>query len=581
MSEFLELSLVIMLAAGLGFAARLLKQPLVISYILTGIVAGPAALDILHSKGLIETLSKIGIAVLLYIVGLGLNPHALREVGKVALVTGVGQVIVTSGIGFLMALAMGIPLISAIYVAVALTFSSTIIILKLLSDKGDTHKLYGKISIGFLLVQDLIATIALLLISTLGSTAGQSIELSLGLVAIKGALLAAALLFVSKIYLRKVVQAAAHSQELLYLFSIAWGLGIAALFAFSGFSVEIGALAAGVALSPTPYAAEISSRLRPLRDFMILLFFVLLGAEMDLASTVNVIPQALAFSAFVLVGNPLIVIFLMKRLGYRKQTSFKAGLTVAQISEFSLILVALGLVLGQLSQQIASMVTLVGLITIAGSTYMILYSDQLYARLAKYLRFAESSAKASAPPQSFTAVLFGYNRVGRDLIKQMRSQNLRPLVVDYDPAAIKRLEKHQVLHRFGDATDVEFLEELDLSSAQMLVSTLTEYESNVLLLKTATRHNPKCLSILFAESAHDALRLYENGATRVIMPHYLAAEYTTSLIERNGLEVGPYLKEQRGHIAELKKRVDPEVAETIRSASLGKRRSSATVSAGR
>lgn len=572
MNEFLELSLVIMLAALFGFAARALKQPLVISYILTGIVAGPAVLDILHSKELVEVLSKMGITILLYIVGLGLNPRALREVGKVAVVTGVGQVLITVVLGFLLASAMGIPPLPAFYVALALAFSSTIIILKLLSDKGDTHKLYGKISIGFLLVQDLIATLALLLLSTFGTSSGLPMELTLALTFGKGVLLLAGVLLVSHYLLKRITQVAARSQELLYLFSIAWGLGVAGLFAFAGFSVEIGALAAGVALAPTPFAAEIGARLRPLRDFLILLFFVLLGAEMDMASTVSVIPQAVVLSLFVLIGNPLVMIFLMKRLGYRKQTSFKTGLAIAQISEFSLILVALGLVLGQLTQPIVSLVTLVGLITIAGSTYMILYADKLYTRFEKYLRFMEAPTKAPTGEEHFTAVLFGYNRVGRDLIKRLRAQDLKPLVVDYDPAAIKRLERHNVLHRFGDATDIAFLEELDLSSAQMLVSTLTEYESNLLLLRTATRHNPDCLSIVFAESARDALRLYRNGATHVVMPHYLGAQYTTALIEQNGLKAGPYLKQQRRHIAELEKRVEPEVAEAIRALPLKRKR---------
>src|SRR3989344_4055658 len=419
MTLFVELSLLVVVATLISLVMKLLKQPLVVGYIAAGILVGPYAFNILQAHQEVELFSKIGVAILLFIVGLMLNPDVMREVGKVSIVTGIGQVIFTSLIGFLIIYALGFEMITALYIGVALTFSSTIIILKLLSDKGDIQKLYGKIAIGLLLVQDVIAVVFLLIITVLGAAlvttsaafSGDVVSEILMLLG-KGVLIVVLLYLVSRYVLPSVLKFVAGYQEVLFIFSLAWGLGISSLFYTLGFSIEIGALAAGVTLAASPAAYEIASRMKPLRDFFIMLFFILLGSQIIISEISVLLMPAVVLSVFVLVGNPLIVFVLMNLLGYRARTSFMVGLTVAQISEFSLILVALGYSFGHVSKEIVSLVTLVGIITIAASTYLILYADRIYLwfKSVLHLFMIRKSPTRELAPRKDQAyiIIFGY-----------------------------------------------------------------------------------------------------------------------------------------------------------------------------
>jgi Kef-type K+ transport system membrane component KefB len=310
MEIFVELSIIIALATLIGGVMRLLKQPLIMGYILTGVVVGPHFLNILKDIESGEIFSLMGISILLFIVGLSLSPHVIREVGKISLITGTGQVMFTTFLGFMIAKGFGYEFIPSLYIAISLAFSSTIIILKLLSDKKDLEKLYGKIAIGFLIVQDIIATLILIGISSF--TSGQDILQSALLVLIKGISAAIVLSFISYYLLPKLSDFFAKSQEYLFLFAVGWGFGLASVFKMMGFSAEIGALVAGVTLSMSPYAREISAKLKPLRDFFLIMFFILLGVNMDITSLSGMLVPALIFSTFVLVGNPIIVILLME-----------------------------------------------------------------------------------------------------------------------------------------------------------------------------------------------------------------------------------------------------------------------------
>lgn len=256
---FTELSIVIAIGAAIALVMRIIKQPLIIGHIITGIVVGPTLLNLVHNDSTMEIFASIGIALLLFLVGLGLNPRVIKEVGKVAFLTGIGQVVFTSAIGFAILKAIGMDSSQAIYLALGLSFSSTIIVLKILNDKKEQNRLHGKIAVGFLLVQDIIATISLLFV-TASSNGGLQV-MDLLLLASKGAILGGSLWIVSLVLLPRLTRFVAGNQEFLFLFSIAWGLGIGAVFKEFGFSLEIGALAAGVALASSTYAPEVASQI--------------------------------------------------------------------------------------------------------------------------------------------------------------------------------------------------------------------------------------------------------------------------------------------------------------------------------
>ncbi|MCC6711680.1 MAG: cation:proton antiporter [Candidatus Pacebacteria bacterium] len=555
MNIFVELSILLLVTTVITLVVKLLKQPLVVGYILAGIVTGPYFLNVLHSTHELELFSKVGIVFLLFIVGLHLNPKVIKEVGSISLVTGIGQVVFTSLIGFFLAILLGIDRLAALYVAIALTFSSTIIILKLLADKKDLQKLYAKIAIGFLLVQDVIATFVLIGVTVFTNGGEAGLLYTLGLTFIKGFGLLVGLYLFTSLVLQKLTSYIARSQELLFLFSLAWGTGLASLFLLLGFSIEIGALVAGVTMSLTPYADEMSSRLKPLRDFFIIIFFILLGSQMVLANLSTIILPALFLSLFVLIGNPIIVILLMNLAGYSRRTGFLAGLTVAQISEFSLILASLGMRVGHLSQEVLSLVTLVGLITIAGSTYLILYADNIYPKIANILKTLEllkrRKTEKGAIGEDYSSVIFGFDRVGDIFADALTKAEQSFLVVDYNPASIQRVEKLQLPFRYGDASDVEFLEELPLTKPLLVVSTIPDFTTSKLIIRMMLEKNPRCLIVPIAHTTVEAKELYDLGAAFVVIPHLLGAEYAARMIKRLGVDKNAYLEEKQKHLEKL------------------------------
>lgn len=553
MSLFGELSLIIGVAFVISIIMTMLRQPLIIGHIITGLIVGPVIASSV-SPDTFKLFSEIGIAILLFTVGLGLSPKTIKEFGKVSVITGVGQVVVTSLAGFLIAQLLDFSVIASLYIAVGLAFSSTIIILKLISDRGDMETLYGKISIGFLLVQDFIAILILFAIPILASA--DSSFLSVGVATLQGVLLAAAVLFVGFYFLPRINSFIARSNEMLFLFATVWGIGIASIFTFTGFSLEIGALIAGVALSTLPSRHEIHSRMNPLRDFFIVIFFIMLGTHMTFGDIQALLPQALILSALVLIGNPLILMTLMGLMGYKKKTSLQTGFTVAQISEFSLILMTLGLSYGHVNAETVSLVTLVGIITIFGSTYFILYSDTLYRWLEPYLSIFErkNAQEKTMRQKRHTTILFGGNRIGRDFIDSFKNSGMSFLVVDHNPELIKRLEEEGIDVVFGDAGNIDFLESIDMSKTNLVVSTVPDAETNILIKKTISAIHPKATVIVVSHKIDEALEHYERGVDYVVLPHFLGGHYASSLVVKLHEDSHHRAKIRDMHIKKLKAR---------------------------
>ena len=555
MELFTELSLIIGIATGVAALMRLLRQPLIIGHILTGLIAGPLLLDLIGSTETLALMGEIGVAILLFTVGLHLSPDIIRTFGKVSFITGVGQVLFTSIVGYFIAAMLGFSPAEAFYISVALAFSSTIIIMKLIADKRELDVLYAKIAIGFLLVQDLIAVLLLLGIPLFSASSFSFAEVARFITT--GAVLIGFVALTSRFFVSKANRFLAQSQEFLFLFAIAWGIGIAALFKGLGFSLESGALIAGVTLAALPVRHEISARLSPLRDFFIVMFFVLLGSQMQFADIGGSLPAAITLSLLVLVGNPLILMMLMGILGYRKKTSFQTGLIVAQISEFSLILVALGVSLGHLDRSILSLVTLVGLITIFGCTYLVLYSDRLFHALAPFLGIFEraNAFEPRARRSGHAVVLFGCNRIGQDFLESLKELDRRFLVVDHDPDTIASLERKGIAAEYGDAGDIDFLESIDVSRLELAISTVPDPETNLLITRSIRSRNPDAVVIVIAHRVGDALSHYEEGVDYVILPHFLGGKYASEIVVKFGTDKSKYSTLRSRHIEHLKVRI--------------------------
>jgi Kef-type K+ transport system membrane component KefB len=555
-SIFSELSLVIAVAVAVSLFMRLIRQPLIIGHILTGLLVGPSFLHLIKSPETIQVFSDFGIALLLLIVGLGLNPRIIKEVGKIAGTIAIGKVLLTTLFGYAVSRLFGYSALPSLFVGVSLSFSSTIIILKLLNDKKEQSRLYGKISIGFLLVEDLIATILLVVVSASGS-GGVTLN-DFASLAIKCVGLIVGIWLVRIIFVNNMGNIIAKSQEFLFLFAIGWALGIAALFQAAGFSLEIGALIAGVSLASLPYAQEISSRLKVLRDFFIVLFFIGLGSHLQLHNVWHILPRAGILSLLVLIGNPLIVMTIMGLSGYTKKTSFKTAMLGTQVSEFSLILLLLANKLGHISQEVLSLLTIVALVTIAISTYLILYSDKLYVLFEKYLELFERRKVRQEHEQHhrYELVLIGYQKGGQEFLKVFKQLKKRYIVVDYDPAIIDSLEQHGAEYLYGDITDPELLEELNLEHSRLIVSTITDMTTNNMLAEWLAKNNPGAVFIATADTSDEAAELYGKGVAYVILPHYIGSEKIGSFIKKNGFNKTEFKKYREKHLAYLQTHYD-------------------------
>ena len=511
--SFTTTALVLALAAAVAFVAHRARQPLIVAFIAVGIMVGPSALGWVNDSEPIELFAEIGIAVLLFLVGLKLDVHLVRSSGKVAVATGLGQVTFTSLAGFGLALLLGMSATVAAYVAVALTFSSTIIIVKLLSDKRELEKLHGRIALGFLIVQDIVVVLTMIVLTSVGSDDDGSLGAQLLRIALSAVGLVGGTWVVITYVMPRVLPLVASSQELLIVCAVAWAVSVAALSASLGFSVEVGAFLAGFALASTPYREAIASSLSGLRDFLLLFFFIELGSQLDFSAIGAQVPAAIVLSLFVLIGNPIIVMVIMGAMRYPSRVSFLSGLAVAQISEFSLILIALGLELGHVDNDAVGLVTLVGLITIGLSTYMIIYSHELYHRLRPVLGVFERKRLVTHQEpvtEPVDTIVYGYGRFGRHLVRHLAQDGHHVLVIDWDPYGRLDFDDPLLLDRvtirFGDADDPEFPGTLPVDEARWVVSTIARLDTNRSLAHALRRWGAGSIAVT-ALSASDAEQL--------------------------------------------------------------------------
>jgi len=433
-------AIILAIAAAAGLLALRLRQLLIVAFIGVGILVGPVGMGWVQADSTIELLARMGIAILLFLVGLRLDLHLIRSTGPVALATGLGQVVFTSVFGYLIAIALGMNSVTALYVAVALTFSSTIIIIKLLSDKRELDELHGRIAVGFLIVQDIVVVLVMIALTAFGQPTGDNLPLGIAVMLGKGLGLLAGIGLLMRYVLPWLLHHVARSQELLVLFGVA---------------------------------------------------YVDLGARLEFSNAAQQITEAAVFSVFVLIGNPLIVVLIMAALRYPVRVGFLAGLTVAQISEFSLILAALGLSLGHITNATVSLITVVGLITIGGSTYLIMYSHQIYLRIQRFLAVFERSrpglAELAGDDTGIDVILYGLGRFGSHLADRLSHTGYRILAVDFDPHRVSANTRDGVTAVFGSAEDIHLLDTLPLARARYVISSPSAVSVSP---RTGTRPSP-------------------------------------------------------------------------------------------
>lgn len=539
MQGFQELTLIILVVSVVSIFIHYIKQPLVVGYIISGIIAGHYFLNIITEGSGIELFSKLGIIILLFTIGLNLDPNTMKEVGKDSILGGLLQVIFTFIFGFVLSFyILHFALISAIFISLGLALSSTIIVLKILSDKGQIDKLHGKISVGILLLQDILSAIVLVVLSVFKKDSYMPIAGGEGMVIatffVKVIILILIYLLIRNFVLRRSVTFFASSQETLLLFGLGTAFLMAYIFYGFGFSLEIGALFAGVALASSNFAKEISSRLKPIQDFFIALFFVFLGAELIVENPSHILLPIIIFTAFVIIVKLIITFLVLNLFGHRTRTSFYVAVSLSQVSEFSLIMLALVAAEGYIDKNIVSIITIVAMISISISAYMMVYVEEFYSRVRnifKRLEIRKNNFKiVKDEAKDLDAVIFGFDRIGHEFVDVFKKMDYKYLVIDINPTYIERAIESGATAIYGDAEDLGFLEENNILLSKMIVSTIPNFKTNLFLVENYKKRNKEGIIIAIAHDEAKSKALYEAGASYVIMPYHLGAYHAGKML---------------------------------------------------
>lgn len=537
---FSYITIALLLATVCSTVFRLVNLPPLLGYIAAGILLGPLELFHLGEAAGFHELSTIGIVLLLFLLGLESNISELRSVGKIALLIGSGQIVATTFLGAVLTYLFTGNVVESLLVGVALAFSSTIVIVKVLADKKDLQSIHGKLAIGILLVQDMVAIVVLILLTTL--LGGEDVSFSpidLGMIGLKAALLFGGVILLSQYVFIRVVNFFARSQELLFLFCIAWAFGFAWVTEkYAGFSMEIGGLLAGLSLANSTKSFHILTKLRSLRDFFIIIFFINLGMDLQFGNSFSVVFPVLLITLFVLVGKPVIVTGLLLFKNYRRRAAFLAGISLAQISEFSLIVLFTGKEVGVIDDTIITVMTLVAIITFSLSTLAMLHGHSLYRLLRPILRLVEPKhyhREQESIPLRDHIVIVGAESLGKrffDCIDQIERQIV---VVDFNPDVVEMLERKLVPVMFGDIADTDIQEKINLKEAALLFSTISDTEDNLILLHTLAEEKKNLRTIFVSNTADSSSMLYAAGADAVIHPKTILGDILGEALRRNDL----------------------------------------------
>ena len=563
-SFFTEIAFILGIGTLMALFMYVLRLPFILGHLLTGILVGPSFFYILRSAEIVHIFSELGITCLLFIVGLHLSPRVFREVGKVALLTGTTQVVGMTVVHTLLLLLLGVSQTEAIFLGFLLSLSSTIVITKVLTDRKDLGKLYGKITIGILLVQDIFATVLITAMPLVAQRDTLSFDTLIMLV-VKLILLGFILWGGIRFVLPRLTHIFARSQEFLFLFSVSWGIGLAALFSVAGLSHEVGALVAGVALATSPYHFEISARMKVLRDFFIILFFVLLGSRLGWQGTVQVLVPAMIVSVAILVFNPCIVACSLRAQRYPNRVAWFSALSFTQVSEFSLILLIIGTSTGMVSTQGNTLLTVVTLITMFVSTLLLHRATQLIQKLKRFFPdvWSTRNMRDKHEKESYEILLLGCHRLGQDFLATLKKGDHSFLVIDFDPAVIAKLQEEKIPCRYGDIEDNEFMDELNMKKTKMVISTIPDVSTNLFVIRNVRKRNKNALVLVMAHAVDQALCLYEAGATYVVMPYFIGGNYSSLLIDKYGVNAKKFMQERVHHLKHLQRRKDsPRGTET-------------------
>lgn len=546
------IGIAILAATVMAFTVHYLKQPLLLAYIAAGVIIGPKiGFGFIENEHDIETISHIGLVLLLFMIGLEIDVKKLKEVGKSLFLSGTFQFIicVLLGLGFfsMIGFTMGGGNYDLFYLAVCCSLSSTAIVVKLLYSKFELDTLAGRLTLGILVFQDIWAIITLSIQANLASPDLLLIAMSF----VKGALVVLISLLISKYILPRLFRAVAKTPEIVLIASLGWCFLICGLASLFGLSLEMGALIAGVAISTFPYNHDVIAKVINIRDFFITLFFVALGMQItNPLDNPGILLYSAAAALFLILSRFLSIYPLLYATMNGNRVSLLTSINLSQISEFSLVIAALGLAAGQISPDILTIIIFTFVITAVASTYMIKYSDRIQRSISKFvnkLGFKDigSGENDERYPEHRDIAILGFFTTASSLINEMETYDNsnedgakildKVMVIDFNPEVHKKLISKGIKAYYGDISHFDTLVTSGIENAQIVISTIPDSllvnTSNKKLLSNIKSVAPNASVIVTAESPGLAIELYENGADYVLMPRVLSAEDLMSVLK--------------------------------------------------
>jgi Kef-type K+ transport system membrane component KefB len=542
-------------AALLALIGWRLRQPLILAYLVTGVVIGPHGLNFVTNQASIATVAEIGLILLLFIIGLEIDLKKLASAGAPVLLTGAFQVPICIALGFGFFALLGETVTpgnySLLYLAACMSLSSTLVVVKLLYDKFELDTLPGRITLGVLVIQDLWAVGMLAVQPNIENPNLLPLAFSLW----KGALLVVGGLAISKYILPHLFRAVAKAPELVLVTALAWCFFLAGAASLIGLSREMGALIAGVSLSTFPYNLDVMAKAVSIRDFFVTLFFVALGMQIPIP-TLNVVEVALAASAFVIVSRLSVVpILYALKLGHR--TSLLPAINLSNVSEFSIVIASLGFTRHQIPADVVTIVIITFAITAVGSTYMINSSHWIQRALSLWLKLLRvKDLDAALAPQEPVdkhqedVVFLGFFRDASSILHEFEHDGdaheanaflSRILVIDFNPTVMRELRRRGIHCIYGDVAHADTLRHAGIQDAQLVVCSITDDilrgTSNLRLLRNVRSSCPKARVMLTSEHIPQALHFYEAGADFVYVPRLHSAPQLARILKQ-GLAEG-------------------------------------------
>lgn len=546
-----DIAIILIISAIFAFVAKIFRQPLIPAYVATGLLIGPIFFGFVSNSELISAFAEIGIAFLLFSAGLEISFKRIKEANlKKISIIGTLQVALVFMIALLLSNFLGLDSMQAVYLGIILSFGSTMVVIKILSDKKQLVTLHGRIILGILLLQDLIAIFAIILLTSGGFALTPIIWAITKLIMIIGIAL-----LIKIFILNKIFKFAAKSPELLFLTSLAILFIFIILTYVFELSVVIGAFIAGILLANSKFKLELSGRISPLRDFFSILFFVALGLQIVFNEIIWALFFILLGIGFVI--KPFITLLLLRIAGYKPRTSFLSAISLAQLSEFSLIIGTIGVIAGVLTVPIFSTIILATITTMVFTTYFIEYKNKIYNLLSGFINLFKflptREIEAYHDKQEKSILLIGAHRMGSILLQELIKNKKELIVLDHNPEMIKYLSHKKIPSIYGDLASPDVLESIDISKLKLVISTVPEFDDSLYLLKKIKKINPKTVVIMTANRISEASELYKLKANYVIVPKIIAGNELKKVLVESKKKISSLRSESKKLIKKVHK----------------------------